>query len=60
MVICLLLGIPAAYSLARYRYKGREDIGNYILSTKMMAPVAVALPFHVLFAQFRTLTRSGP
>ena len=55
VVICLLLGIPAAYSLARYRYKGREDIGNYILSTKMMAPAVVAIPLFVLFAQLRML-----
>lgn len=55
VVICLLLGIPAAYSLARYRYKGREDIGNYILSTKMMAPAVVAIPLFVLFAQFKML-----
>lgn len=55
VVICLVLGIPAAYSLARYRYKGREDIGNYILSTKMMAPAVVAIPLFVLFAQFRML-----
>ena len=53
--ICLLLGIPAAYSLARYRYKGREDIGNYILSTKMMAPAVVAIPLFVLFAKFQML-----
>ena len=53
--ICLLLGIPAAYSLARYRYKGRDDIGHYILSTKMMAPAVVAIPLFVLFAQFRML-----
>lgn len=53
--ICLLLGIPAAYSLARYRYRGREDIGFYILSTKMMAPAVVAVPLFVLFAQLRML-----
>ena len=49
VVICLVLGIPAAYSLARYNYKGREDIGFYILSTKMMAPAAVAIPIFFLF-----------
>ena len=49
VVICLVLGIPAAYSLARYRYRGREDIGFYILSTKMMAPAAVAIPIFFLF-----------
>ena len=55
VIICLVLGIPAAYSLARYNYKGREDIGFYILSTKMMAPAVVAIPLFVLFAQFRML-----
>ncbi len=49
VVICLVLGIPAAYSLARYQYRGREDIGFYILSTKMMAPAAVAIPIFFLF-----------
>ncbi len=49
VIICLVLGIPAAYSLARYSYKGREDIGFYILSTKMMAPAAVAIPIFFLF-----------
>jgi len=53
--ICLLLGIPAAYALARYSFKGREDIGFYILSTKMMAPAAVAIPIFVLFGQLRML-----
>ena len=55
VVICLVLGIPAAYALARYRFKGREDIGFYILSTKMMAPAVVAIPLFVMFAQFRML-----
>jgi multiple sugar transport system permease protein len=48
VLICLLLGIPAAYSLARYTYRGREDIGFYILSTKMMAPAVVAIPIFFL------------
>ncbi|CAN5487718.1 carbohydrate ABC transporter permease [soil metagenome] len=49
VVIDLLLGIPAAYSLARYRYRFREDIGFYILSTRMMAPAVVAIPIFFLF-----------
>ncbi len=53
--ICLLLGIPAAYGLARYQFKGREDIGFYILSTKFMAPAAVAIPIFVLFGQLKML-----
>jgi multiple sugar transport system permease protein len=53
--ICLLLGIPAAYALARYTFKGREDIGFYILSTKFLAPAAVAIPIFVLFGQLKML-----
>ena len=49
VAIDLLLGIPAAYSLARYSYRGRDDIGFYILSTRMMAPAIVAIPIFFLF-----------
>ena len=55
VAICLVLGIPAAYALARYKFKGREDIGFYILSTKMMAPAAVAIPIFVLFGKIHLL-----
>ena len=49
VVIDLILAIPAAYALARYEFKGREDIGFYILSTRMMAPAIVAVPIFFLF-----------
>ena len=49
VVIDLLLAVPAAYSLARYKYRMREDIGFYILSTRMMAPAIVAIPIFFLF-----------
>lgn len=49
VVIDLVLAIPAAYALARYDFRGREDIGFYILSTRMMAPAIVAVPIFFLF-----------
>lgn len=49
VVIDLALAIPAAYSLSRYQYRFREDIGFYILSTRMMAPAVVAVPIFFLF-----------
>ena len=49
VVIDLLLAVPAAYSLARYEYRMREDLGFYILSTRMMAPAIVAIPIFFLF-----------
>ncbi len=53
--ICLLLGVPAAYALARYKFKGNADIGNYILSTKMMAPAAVVVPMFFLFGKLKLI-----
>lgn len=49
VLIDLILAIPAAYSLSRYTYRGRDDIGFYILSTRMMAPAIVAIPIYFLF-----------
>lgn len=49
VVIDLLLAIPAAYALARYEFRGRDDIGFYILSTRLMAPAIVAVPIFFLF-----------
>ncbi|PDT04470.1 carbohydrate ABC transporter permease [Rhizobium chutanense] len=49
VVIDLILAIPAAFALARYEFRGREDIGFYILSTRMMAPAIVAVPIFFLF-----------
>jgi multiple sugar transport system permease protein len=53
--ICLVLGIPCAYALARYKFKGNADIGNYILSTKMMAPAAVVVPMFFLFGKIKLI-----
>jgi multiple sugar transport system permease protein len=53
--ICLILGVPCAYALARYKFKGNADIGNYILSTKMMAPAAVVVPMFFLFGKMKLI-----
>jgi multiple sugar transport system permease protein len=56
VMIDLVLAIPAAYSLSRYQYRGREDIGFYILSTRMMAPAIVAIPIFFLFRNLSIVT----
>lgn len=55
VAITLILGIPAAYALSRYEFKGRNDIGFYILSTRMMAPAIVAIPMFFLFRNLNLL-----
>jgi multiple sugar transport system permease protein len=47
-VLVILLAIPAAYSLARWDTKGSERIAMWILSLRMLPPVAVVIPYYVL------------
>lgn len=53
-VIALLIGAPAAYSLARWR-TGGEDLSFWILSTRMFPPVASALPLFFVFQRLKLL-----
>lgn len=49
--LALALGVPTAYVLARYRFKGSADFGFWILSTRMTPPVAMLIPFFVLYVR---------
>jgi multiple sugar transport system permease protein len=51
-LICLALGVPAAYGFARYRYRMSGLLLGAALVTRMFPPVVLALPF---FLQFRGL-----
>ncbi len=46
--LALLLGTPAAYALSRFRFKLRENIMFWFLSTRMAPPILVALPFFLI------------
>lgn len=53
-VMSLLIGAPAAYSLARFKIGG-QNLAFWILSTRMFPPVASALPLFLIFKQIRLL-----
>lgn len=44
-VIAIILGVPAAYALSRFKFKGKSGIYGWILSTRMAPAVAAAIPF---------------
>jgi multiple sugar transport system permease protein len=48
-VLTLAAGIPTAYVLARYKFKGSSDFAFWILTTRMSPPVAVLIPFFVMY-----------
>jgi len=41
--------VPTAYVLARHHFKGRADYDFWILSTRMAPPVAMLIPFFILY-----------
>jgi multiple sugar transport system permease protein len=47
--ISLLVGVPAAYGLARFRMRGGKFLLSWIISLRMIPPVVVAVPFFVMF-----------
>ena len=47
-VLVTVLALPAAYSLARFRYRGREALGFVILATQMLPGVAILVPLVVV------------
>ena len=50
--LSVVLGTMAAYAFSRFRVPLRDDLMFFILSTRMMPPVAIAIP---IFLMFRTL-----
>lgn len=48
VVVVMAAAILAAFGLARFDMRGREDIAFFILSQRMMPPVAVVLPYFLL------------
>ncbi|SLN10464.1 Trehalose transport system permease protein SugB [Roseivivax jejudonensis] len=47
--LCMLLGTMAAYAFSRFRVPLKDDLLFFILSTRMMPPIAVAIPIFLMF-----------
>lgn len=58
-VATLILGTLAAYGLARYRFKARDHLAFWILSIRMMPPIAAAIPIFIVFRELGMLNTHG-
>ena len=47
--LALLLSVFAAYAFSRYAIRGKNILMFYILSTRMMPPIALVIPIFVMF-----------
>ena len=45
----LMIGVPAAYALTRWQFKGRDRIALWILVTRMAPPIAFTIPFFLAY-----------
>jgi glycerol transport system permease protein len=50
--LCITIGLPAAYALARYRFTGDRHFLLMILVFRVTPPVVLSLPIFILFSQF--------
>jgi multiple sugar transport system permease protein len=54
-VLCLIVGSMAAYGLARFKFKGADNVAFWILSIRMMPPVAAIIPIYILMKKLGLL-----
>jgi len=54
-LLCLIVGSMAAYGLARFKFKGADNLAFWILSIRMMPPVAAIIPIYILMKNLRLL-----
>lgn len=55
VVVSLLLGVPAAYAIARFRFRGRQSLVMYLLSARMGLPIVVLIALYVEFGHLQIL-----
>ncbi len=46
--LALVLGIPAAFALARFEFRGKKDLWFWFITNRMISPIVLALPFFLI------------
>ncbi|KPJ85025.1 MAG: hypothetical protein AMS17_15105 [Spirochaetes bacterium DG_61] len=54
-LIALIIGLPAAYGLSRFKFKNHGFLTTWILSNRFLPPVAFAVPLFLLIRSMRLL-----
>jgi multiple sugar transport system permease protein len=59
-LLVVLIGTPAAYALARLQPRGRDDMMLFVLGSRMAPPIALIIPFFLVYKELDLLeTRIG-
>jgi multiple sugar transport system permease protein len=51
LLLSLITGIPAAYALGRFRFKGKDDIAFTFLTFRFAPELLVIIPIYLIFQQ---------
>ncbi|WP_102224770.1 carbohydrate ABC transporter permease [Acidimangrovimonas sediminis] len=51
----LVVGVPAAYGIARYSFRGRREIWFWYVTNWMLVPVVVLIPFYLTAARLHMI-----
>ena len=54
-LLVVVIGTPAAYAFARFPIWRRDDLFLFILATRMAPPVALVIPFYLIYAKLDIL-----
>jgi multiple sugar transport system permease protein len=49
--LSVALGVTAAYAFSRFKVPLKDDLMFFILSTRMMPPIAVAIPIYLMYRE---------
>jgi multiple sugar transport system permease protein len=55
MLLNLLLATPAAYTFARMAFKGNKPAYNFILASRLLPAMAIAIPYFVIIQTFKLM-----
>lgn len=58
-LICVTLGVFAAYAFSRLRFPGKEKVLFILLFSYMLPPIAVIIPLYQIFSSLRMLDTKG-
>ena len=56
-ILALALGVPAAYALARFEFRGKRDLWFWFITNRMVSPIVLALPFFLIARNLGLLDR---
>lgn len=54
-LVVIIIGIIAAYAFARIKFRGKNNIAFWIISTRFLPPIIFVVPIYVLFSQLKLI-----